>query len=182
MKKAQGIILIIFVTLFAAGGWYVNHQSLYNRVLRLHIIANSDDSADQALKLKVRDAVVVFMREEFQGLKSAEEARRLAVQDIPRLESIASQVVTEQGYDYPVQVVVGDCEFPTRSYGDLVLPQGNYQAVRIILGEGKGKNWWCVLFPPLCLVSTSDQGVSLSRPEKAEVKFKCLELFSRGDR
>lgn len=178
MKRALGIIFIILLTLAGGGVWQLNRDSYYNQFLRLHIIANSDDPADQALKLQVRDAVVAFMRVEFQGLHNVQEARSLAVRDIPRLEGIAAQVVAEHGYKYPVSVVVGDCLFPTRSYGDLVLPQGQYQAVRIILGEGKGKNWWCVLFPPLCLVSSSDQGLSLSHPEQPQVKFKCLELLS----
>ncbi|MEN6389807.1 MAG: stage II sporulation protein R, partial [Syntrophomonas sp.] len=90
---------------------------------------------------------------------------------------VARQVIKEQGYDYPVQVLVGESEFPTRRYGDLELPQGRYQAVRIVIGQGQGQNWWCVLFPPLCLVSDSEQGIMTAPPENAEVKFKVLEVI-----
>jgi len=93
---------------------------------------------------------------------------------------MAESIVASRGYDYPVAVYIGQFDFPTKSYGNVVFPQGRYEAVRVVLGEGEGKNWWCVLFPPLCMVSSSDQGLSLDSPAQAKVSLKCLELIPRG--
>lgn len=179
-KRIIGIIIIL-ASIFL-GGFIVTNQGqpLEKSVLRLHVIANSDDIADQNLKLAVKDDVVAFMKNEFTDVKDANEARQLAQQDIPLIQAVAEAKEKSLGYNYPVQVMVGDYDFPTKSYGNLVFPQGRYQAVRVIIGQGQGKNWWCVLFPPLCLVSAQDQGLSLERPEQAEITFKCLELLPRG--
>ena len=180
LKKISGIIIIL-ITIFT-GGWVVANRSepLEQSVLRLHVIANSDDPADQALKLAVKDDIVTFMQQEFVGLKDVDEARQLAQQDIPYIQAAARARIEASGYNYPVEVKVGEYDFPTKSYGNLVFPPGKYQAVRVIIGEGQGKNWWCVLFPPLCLVSSTEQGMSLNSPQQAQITFKCLELLPRG--
>lgn len=163
--------------------WGVQERTpLKDSVLRLHVIANSDSPADQALKLQVKNRVVEMMQAEFEAARDVQEARKLALQKKPAIEKAAREVITSNGYNYPVQVAVGDYEFPTKTYGNLVLPQGEYQAVRVIIGEGQGKNWWCVLFPPLCMVSSSDQGLSLGSSKEAEISFKCLELLPQGAR
>lgn len=176
--------LYVTLTLLLVLGctWWTEQKQvpLNENVLRLHVVANSDDPADQALKLAVKDRVVKLMREEFKSASSMPEARQLALQSTDTIEVAAAQVVAAHGYDYPVQVAVGEFQFPTKSYGNLVLPQGDYQAVRVVIGAGEGKNWWCVLFPPLCMVSSSDQGLSLGTTEEAEVSFKCLELLAQG--
>jgi len=179
-KKLLGIIIILASLL--TSGFVIANQSepLGQSVLRLHVIANSDDTADQALKMRVKDDIVAMMKEEFSDVKDAEEARKLAQQDIPRIKAAAEARIKASGYEYPVQVKVGEYDFPTKSYGNLVFPPGRYQAVRVIIGEGEGKNWWCVLFPPLCLVSSADQGLSMNSPQQAQVTFKCLELLPRG--
>ncbi len=179
-KKLIGIIIILTSVLL--GGFIVTNQGqpLENSVLRLHVIANSDDIADQNLKLAVKDDIVAFMKDAFIDVKDAGEAERLAEQDIPLIQAVAEAKIKSLGYNYPVKVMVGEYDFPTKSYGNLVFPQGRYQAVRVIIGEGQGKNWWCVLFPPLCLVASEDDGLSLDRPEQAQVTFKCLELLPRG--
>lgn len=179
-KKIVGIIIIL-ISMFI-GGFIVTNQGqpLENSVLRLHVIANSDDVEDQNLKLAVKDDIVALMKEEFINLEDANEARQLAEQDIPLIQAVAEAKIKELGYNYPVKVMVGEYDFPTKSYGNLVFPPGRYQAVRVIIGEGQGKNWWCVLFPPLCLVSAKDQGISLDRPQQAQITFKCLELLPRG--
>jgi stage II sporulation protein R len=179
-KKTLGIIIII-VSVFSGGLMVANQgEPLAQSVLRLHVIANSDDPADQALKIAVKDDIVAMMKQEFTGVEDAEGARKMAQQDIPRIKSAAQAKIKAQGYDYPVEVNVGEYDFPTKSYGNLVFPSGKYQAVRVVIGEGQGKNWWCVLFPPLCLVSSADQGLSLSSPQQAQVTFKCLELLPKG--
>lgn len=179
-KKLSALIVLI---LFIYSGMQMasaQEAKLADSVLRLHVIANSDDPADQALKLAVKDEVVQFMKQEFINISDAAEAKALAQKDIPRIKAIAEAKIKASGYDYPVEVYVGEFDFPTKSYGNMVFPQGKYQAVRVIIGEGQGKNWWCVLFPPLCLVSSSDQGLSLNSPQEAQVTFKCLELIPRG--
>lgn len=179
-KKFCGIIIILGI-IFTAGITAADQgEPLEKSVLRLHVIANSDDPADQSLKLQVKDEIVKTMRVRLGEAKDAHEARQIAVQEMPEIKQAAEHVIKEQGYDYGVKVYVGQFNFPTKSYGDLVFPQGNYQAVRVVIGEGRGKNWWCVLFPPLCLVSSTDKGLSLSTPREAQVSFKCLELLPKG--
>jgi len=179
-KKIIGVIIILMSVFI--GGFIVTNQGqpLEKSVLRLHVIANSDDLEDQNLKLAVKDDIVAFMKDEFTNLNDANQARQLALQDIPQIQAVAEAKIKALGYDYPVQVMVGEYDFPTKSYGNLVFPQGRYQAVRVIIGEGQGKNWWCVLFPPLCMVSSQDKGLSLDKPQHAQITFKCLELLPRG--
>lgn len=182
LNKIIGIIIII-ISIFT-WGWVVSNRSepLQESVLRLHVIANSDNPDDQALKLAVKDDIVTLMQEDFAGLKDADQARQMAQQDIPQIQAAASARIIASGYDYPVEVKVGEYDFPAKSYGNMVFPPGKYQAVRVIIGEGEGKNWWCVLFPPLCLVSSANQGLSLNSPQQAQITFKCLELLPRGVR
>jgi len=179
-KKITGIIIILIGVFI--GGFIVlsQGQPLEKSVLRLHVIANSDDLEDQNLKLAVKDDIVTLMKQQFTDINDADQARQLAEQDIPQIQATAEAKIKALGYDYPVQVMVGEYDFPTKSYGNLVFPPGRYQAVRVIIGEGQGKNWWCVLFPPLCLVSSGDKGLSLDQPQHAQITFKCLELLPRG--
>lgn len=183
-RHISGIIFITLVSLFAVtvGWWWINSRSepLKEGVLRLHVVANSDDLADQSLKLVVKDDIVSLIQGELVDVCDADEARRRAVDDISLIEATARERILAEGYDYPVTVSVGEYDFPTKSYGNLVFPPGRYQAVRVVIGKGQGRNWWCVLFPPLCLVSSSDSGLGLTSPQQAQVSFKCLELLPRG--
>ena len=181
MKRKLQIILVLFI--FIVGSFYsvsVNGAPLNQEVLRLHVIANSDSLEDQQLKLQVKDQLVKMMQAQFTNLNNAEAARIKAEEMIPALKAEAENIIRQEGYTYPVEVLVGEYDFPVKSYGNIVFPAGHYPAVRIIIGEGTGKNWWCVLFPPLCLVASSDKGLSLDSPEEAEVTFKCLELIPKG--
>ncbi len=181
MFKKLAALIIMFLFVYSSIQMVAAQEgNLADSVLRLHVIANSDDPADQALKLAVKDEIVQFMKTEFMDTADAAAAKELAQKDIPRIKAIAEAKIKASGYDYPVQVYVGEFDFPTKSYGNMVFPQGKYQAVRVIIGEGQGKNWWCVLFPPLCLVSASDQGLSLNSPQEAQITFKCLELIPQG--
>ncbi len=180
MKKAGGLILIFVISFMVFYVGSVKGDSLSESVFRLHVIANSDSPTDQALKLAVKDDVVAYMKTEFKNVGDAREAERVAREHIPQLQEIAENRIKSSGYSYPVEVVVGNYNFPVKSYGNVVLPQGNYNAVRIIIGEGQGRNWWCVLFPPLCLSCASNKGLSLDTPEEAQVTFKCLELLPKG--
>ncbi|MGQ9823874.1 MAG: stage II sporulation protein R [Desulfotomaculales bacterium] len=127
-----------------------------NGLIRLHVIANSDSPADQAVKYQVRDAIVGVMGEKFSRAGNAQEARLIVQENLDCIRQLAVEKVRSAGRDYPVTVELGRFPFPARTYhgsfADFTLPAGNYEAVRVILGRGAGANWWCVLFPPLCFV------------------------------
>lgn len=120
--------------------------------IRLRILANSDSPADQAVKRHVRDAVVAEMERYTVGLQSLEEARDVIGGRLPEIERLVRDELAKRGFDYGVRVELGVVPFPTKMYGSRVYPAGDYEALRITLGEGRGQNWWCVLFPPLCFV------------------------------
>lgn len=121
-------------------------------LIRLHIIANSDSDKDQRLKYKVKDSLVKLIRDDFKDCKSLAESRTRLLGKIPFLEKKAKEILACEGYNYDVKAVYGRFCFPTKYYGSFSLPAGEYESLRIIIGEGKGANWWCVLFPPLCFV------------------------------
>jgi stage II sporulation protein R len=121
-------------------------------LIRFHVVANSDSEEDQALKRAVRDAILEIVSPQLAASGSLEESREILLGLRPEMEAIGKVVVESWGKNYAVRSEYGDFIFPTKSYGSLILPAGEYEAVRILIGEGKGSNWWCVLFPPLCFV------------------------------
>ena len=126
-------------------------EELPDRLFRLHILANSDSEEDQQLKYELRDYIMEDMKYVFEGCSDAEDAREAAKASLGDIAAKAQRFVYGKGYDYAVAVSVENTYFTTRSYGSLVVPAGNYDALRIVIGEGEGHNWWCVMFPPLCL-------------------------------
>lgn len=126
-------------------------EEMPDRLFRLHILANSDSDQDQQLKYDLRDYILEDMEQVFSGCTTSQEAKEAAKAALPQLTAKAQQFVYGQGYDYPVSLSVENTFFTTRSYGSFVVPAGNYDALRIVIGEGEGHNWWCVMFPPLCL-------------------------------
>lgn len=128
------------------------------KMIRLHVVANSDSPEDQALKLSVRDAIIRTMSPKFEGLDSIEEAKEVIDENLGEIERLASETLAEQGRRYEVAASLERCDFPTKAYGSLTLPAGTYQALNVVIGEGEGKNWWCVMFPPLCFIDIA-QGV-----------------------
>ncbi|HEX3031205.1 MAG TPA: stage II sporulation protein R [Bacillota bacterium] len=125
-------------------------------LIRFHVVANSDSTADQALKRQVRDTIVQYMAPEFRKAKSIEEAREIAKANLGMLEKLAALEVREAGEKYSVRASLGQFMFPTKTYGKFSLPAGQYEAVKVVLGKGEGANWWCVLFPPLCFVDLTN--------------------------
>lgn len=123
-----------------------------DQLIRFHVIANSDTDADQALKRAVRDAILKEVAPKLAASRSLDESRRIVKGLRPEIEEIGRKVVAAWGRNYDVTTQYGIFPFPTKSYGSLVLPAGNYEALRVVIGAGKGANWWCVLFPPLCFV------------------------------
>ena len=130
--------------------------ALAERVVRLHVLANSDSEEDQALKLKVRDAVLARAAEALEGTESREEACRRLTDILPELEKTAKAVISANGYDYGVRAELAETAFPTKDYNGFSLPAGEYLALRVLIGEAAGQNWWCVVFPPLCTAAASD--------------------------
>ena len=123
--------------------------------VRLHVIANSDSATDQALKLQVRDAIVHYLTPKLDAVTSQAEAAEIVISSQEELTAIANAIVAERGYQ--AQTMFGIYPFPEKQYGEVTMPAGNYKALKIVLGEGKGKNWWCVLFPPLCFVEEASE-------------------------
>ncbi|MPM09082.1 hypothetical protein SDC9_55398 [bioreactor metagenome] len=194
LRRWELVILIIFAFISVVGLWLNREQSaLSEKVIRLHVIANSDSAEDQALKLQVRDAIMSESEGWFVDCGDAQSARTALEGRLDELSDVASQVVAEKGYSYPVTVSLEDnVWFPTRSYDDFSLPAGNYTALRLVIGEGEGKNWWCVVFPPLCLgavsetvedtassagLDSSDVSLITGDSEGYIIKFKAIELW-----
>ena len=123
-----------------------------DKLIRFHVIANSDSEEDQNLKLKVRDAIINYLQPKLLESESIEESELIIKKEYDELEKISKNIILENGYNYDVKVGIDYSKFPTKQYPNVVLPAGEYKALRIIIGEGKGKNWWCVMFPPLCFV------------------------------
>ncbi|ATW25032.1 stage II sporulation protein R [Candidatus Formimonas warabiya] len=158
-RKKIGMILIALA--IGIGGFvlayreYIAPPLAANNLIRLHVIANSDSVYDQKVKLLVRDQVIKLMAPYFKEAETVEEARAMAVKQIPQIKKSADLYLASLGVGYDASVKLGDFDFPAKAYGDLVLPSGRYEALRVVLGEGSGRNWWCVLYPPLCFIDIS---------------------------
>lgn len=152
-----GIVLLFLLGLFSILPIH-GEQEIYESVVRLHVLANSDTEEDQALKLRVRDEVLRVTEPLLAGCESREQAEQILERNADKIAAAAQAVVTEQGYDYPVSVLLGKEEYPTRNYENCCFPSGTYVSLRVCIGEAEGQNWWCVLFPPLCLSAASADG------------------------
>ena len=139
-----------------------------NSVFRLHVIANSDSDVDQNLKYIVRDNLLEYMNTLCANCTSKQEAITIANEHLEDFREIALNTIKAQGFDYSVNVSIGNFEFPTKHYGDISLPSGYYDALKVEIGEAKGQNWWCVMFPPLCFVDASSGVV----PEESKEDLK----------
>ena len=168
-----------------------------DKLIRFHVIANSDSEEDQNLKLKVRDELLSYMNIISKDSTSKQEAMQIANEHKEEFTQIAEKVIKENGYNYTVNVQIGKADFPTKYYGDITLPAGTYDALKVQIGEAKGQNWWCVMFPPLCFVDVSTGIVPdnskqelkqsldneeydlISKTDNNEIsfKFKIVELF-----
>lgn len=169
------ISIFIILTLFLFGiitNIYISTDKVLadvpDKIIRLHVVANSDSPKDQQLKRDVRDAVIKKVAYEFENLDNIEMVRNTIEQNIWKIESIAKEVIRDNNKNYSVKAELGEFDFPTKQYGDLTLPAGKYQALNIKIGEAKGQNWWCVMFPPLCFIDIAHGVV----PEKTMDKLK----------
>lgn len=198
MEKKAFSVLLIAVSLTLILGLLPIHgeEKIYESVVRLHVLANSDSEEDQALKLRVRDRILLLTEELLADCKDREEALGVMEESIELYRSLAACVIKENGYSYDVEVELGQEYYPTRVYESSAFPAGEYTSLRIKIGEAEGKNWWCVLFPPLCLSAASGKkneeafvaagltpeqyGIITEQGDKGgkyEIRFKILEIF-----
>ena len=164
-------------------------QDYKDKLIRFHVIANSDSDEDQNLKLKVRDAVINYLQPKLLESESIEESELIIKREYSELEKISKNIILQNGYNYDVKIGIDYSEFPTKQYSNVVLPAGEYKALKIIIGEGSGKNWWCVMFPPLCFVDEEKGIIDKDTDDKlrevlteeeynliAQIKFKIVEI------
>lgn len=154
-QKWKGRILVLLAVAAAVGIFYSQAGAssyIEGKVLRFHVIANSDSEEDQALKYKVKDILVEALKPMLEDAKDLEETKRIVKERLPEIEEIAQGAVNAYGSGETVQVELTNMYFPVKTYGDLTFPAGDYDALRVTIGQAEGKNWWCVLFPNLCFV------------------------------
>ena len=194
-------LLFIYTNICAISYAQNISTDIASSVFRLHVIANSDSKEDQDLKYKVRDNLLKYMNKICKDCTSKEDAISLVEKNKDIFKQIALDTIRNEGFSYDVNINIGNFEFPTKNYGDISLPAGLYDALRLEIGEAKGQNWWCVMFPPLCFVDISSGVVpeeskevlqdNLTEEEFAlisdkssdeiQFKFKLLEFFNNND-
>lgn len=193
MKKIKIIAAWCFsILLIFAIAPFSGAESIYSSIIRIHVIANSDDEKDQALKLEVRDAILDYVSQNFHGIDNIEEAKTEIIERGAEIIELANKTIAENGFSYSAKIVFGEENYPTRDYISFSLPKGKYISLRVMLGDAAGQNWWCVLFPPVCTNSAadtekvlSDAGISkqniktITKSGKIyEIRFKFMELLS----
>lgn len=177
-------------------------ENYKEKLIRFHVLANSDSDEDQELKLKVRDAIIKYLQPKLIKSSSIKESEKIIKNEYKQLEKISKNIINENGYSYDVKVGIEYTNFPTKQYSNIVLPAGEYKALRIIIGDGQGRNWWCVMFPPLCFVDdksgvidketdkrlkevlTKEEYELITQKDKAQtsrvqVKFKIVEMLDK---
>ena len=203
VKNSFILIILFFIYFFICAFSYANAVSndISESVFRLHVIANSDSIEDQNLKYKVRDNLIEYMNILCKDINSKEEAMEIANNHLDDFINIAENTIKENGYNYNITAEIGNFSFPIKNYGDISLPEGMYDALKVKIGEAKGKNWWCVMFPPLCFVNvssgivpedskellkedlTEDEYSIITNKNTSDIKFKIgiLEWFKNND-
>ena len=177
-----------------------SNESYKEELIRFHVLANSDTQEDQELKLKVRDAIISYLQPKLEYSNNINESEKIITDSYKELNKISKEIIIENGYNYDVSVELTYSNFPTKQYSSVVLPAGEYKALKIVIGEGQGQNWWCVMFPPLCFVDESSAVIDKSTDAKLqevlteeeyelivgsnnnevkqnEIKFKILEII-----
>lgn len=190
MKKLfkSMIVALLLTSLFTFLPFEKNCRDINDEVFRIHILADSDSPEDQSLKLKVRDAVLEYTDNLYSNVTSKEEAIEVTYDNLNGIVSSAESVLRSRGCDKKVKAEICNMDFNTRYYGDITMPSGNYTALRLTIGSGQGKNWWCVMYPSLCLYTASDaksledelteeQYEVITDTPKFQFKFKILEYF-----
>lgn len=189
------IVTMLLLTGMGCKKQYQLQRQLSEKVLRFHVLANSDSVEDQNLKLAVRDAVGGFMQEKVGNLESKTACEKMVTEQITEIEAVAEQVITEAGYSYEVHAELAECKFPIKTYGEYTFPAGNYDALKVTIGKGSGQNWWCVMYPNMCFENSMYEVVNEESEEnlravldeeeyravlnsgKYEVRFWLFEIF-----
>lgn len=177
------ILVFIYIALLSFNYSKAISSNLSDSVFRLHIIANSDSSADQELKLKVRDKIIEYMNTLTSNSSDKKDVISIVNNHLDSFKEIALNTIKENGYNYDVNIEIGNFHFPTKSYGDISFPAGNYNALKIEIGDAIGQNWWCVLFPPLCFVNSSTGVVpdDSKNTLKENINSESYEIISEGN-
>ena len=198
------IILSLVIGLTITGfAWHYTDRvkaDIENSVVRLHVLANSDSDSDQQLKLKVRDKVIEYLKDKLANANSTDETKVIIGSELENIKNVAIAEIENNGYNYNVETVLGNFDFPTKQYGDSQFPAGKYDALRILIGKAEGKNWWCVLYPQLCFIDningklpdeskeklknvlTDDEYNIVTSPNgniPVKIKFRILEIFCK---
>ena len=194
------LLLFLYTTINAISYVEAVSTDISNSVFRLHVIANSDSNEDQSLKYKVRDNLLKYMNNICSDCSSKQEAIDLVTEHKEQFKQVALDTIKKEGYSYNVKINIGNFEFPTKQYGDISLPAGYYDALRVEIGEAKGRNWWCVMFPSLCFIDVSSGIVPEESKEELQnilsdeeysiisdnsdngikLKFKLIEFFANN--
>ncbi len=205
-RKYQMFLETIFLLLILAGGCLWKYQEyqlqqtqleIAEKVLRFHVRANSDSREDQALKLKVRDAIGTLMQRRLVGVDQLDECGRIVNENLAEIIDTAEKTVRQEGYTYPVTAQVATVEFPQKTYGNYTFPAGAYQALNVVIGSGRGQNWWCVMYPNMCFhdavyevvdeeaekslqrVLSEDEYDAVLKSGKYRIRFKYLDFLNR---
>ena len=199
LKGAAAFAALLWIALLVIGQYQKEHLAgeLSEKIIRFHVRANSDSPKDQELKLLVRDAIGTYMGEELEDASDIAEGRRILLRDMEEVKRRASQVLAEEGYDYEVSVSLGTEKFPEKSYGDYTFPPGEYEALQVVIGQGKGKNWWCVMYPNMCFrgsvyevveeeaedslreILTAEEYDAVMKSDNRELHFRWLPFLER---
>ena len=178
MKKIKmriiGLSILLISTLFFSGMYRYGEvkdidkvsKGYKDKLIRFHVLANSDSDEDQELKLKVRDEIIKYLQPMLKQSKSLEQSEQIILSESENIKNIGENIIKENGYTYEVEVKLEYNNFPAKQYSNIVLPAGEYKALRILIGEAKGKNWWCVMFPPLCFVDENNGVIDKETDEK----------------
>ncbi len=190
MKLIEKAVLLAFIltVLFSFTGLTAGCEDISNRVLRLHILANSDSAQDQALKLKVRDRILAECSGMLDSATNREQAETMVAENLEHIKTVAADEIKKQGYEYPVNVELTNMYFNTREYNTVTMPAGNYNALRVTIGKAEGHNWWCVIYPAMCLpaaeepkelsdVLNQNQLQIVQGKGEFEIKFKSVEIY-----
>jgi len=171
-NKLFGIITIFISIFLILSYWgqpsnnYKNIHDIDKKLIRFHVLANSDSEEDQKLKIKVKNSVLEYIYPKLSNSRNISESRKILMENTKDIKKVAENVILKNGYDYDLKLELTHDNFPVKTYGNITLPQGNYEAFRIIIGNGKGKNWWCVMFPPLCFVDVTKGEIAYEETEK----------------
>jgi stage II sporulation protein R len=183
-------IAFVLTVIYSVIPFQTQCAEISDEVFRLHILANSDTDQDQSLKFKVRDRVLLYTQDLFEKAQTKQEAESLITSNLQEIANVAYQEVLDNGYSYTVKAEIVNMYFTTRYYENYTLPSGMYDALRITIGKGEGHNWWCVMYPSICISSTqsqddkakevfTDEQYDIVKNEQYEYKFKVVELFEK---